>query len=285
MFGKKFLNPKLKSESEHDLSSILDEKPKEETIIPESQHSKELDFEILQSSTGRTTILIQELLQLNSLTLEPTLDFSKDKVIYPILSKIGESTENTLFLDDLVYDGILDKQMYERIIICPLHPETISSSMRIYCPKCNSMNIEKLHLFEHKKCGHILENKNLEFMNNDNFICSFCSVKIGDPDKQIKSLAMWYQCEQCRERFDDATIKFHCIKYNHDYEINTAKLKSTFSYRLKTLHVSKNSDSTQIKNELIKLLNGYNFIATKNENVKGKSGNIHEIPIVAESKI
>lgn len=282
MFGKKIHMPKL--ESEQNLDSVINEKSEDATVVPESHSSTYLDSEILQSSTGRIAILIQEILQIKNLTIEPILDFSNDLTVYPILSRIGESPENTLFLDDLVTDGILDKQLHEKITVCPLHPTTIFSSMRIYCPKCNSINLDKLHLFEHKKCGHILESKNLEFMTNENFICSFCSVKIEDKEKEIKALAMWYKCEKCSERFDDALIKLHCIKYNHDFEINAAKLKSTFSYRLKTLHVSTNSDSTQIKNELVKLLEGYHFLTTKNEFVKGKSGNIHEIPIVARGK-
>ena len=277
-------NPTTKAESENLVSNTETDSIKNLDSTTETESAVDLASEILPTSTGRTAVLIQEMLRLKRLTIEPVLDFSNDTVIYPILSKIGESPDNSLFLDDLVSDGILVKQLNEKIAICPSHSSSISSSMRIYCPKCNSMNVEKLHLFEHKKCGHILENKNSELASQENYVCTHCSLKIEDPDKQLKALAMWYQCEKCSERFDDANFKLHCIKENHDFDVNTAKLKGTFSYRLKTLHVSKNSDSTQIKNELVKVLEEHDFIVVKNENVKGKSGNIHEIPIVAKRK-
>jgi|CXWL01.1.fsa_nt_gi ribosomal protein L44E len=290
MFGRKFIKNELKSKSESNLESVFESKldpilNDESKDVKNTEHSSvpiNYDSELLKSSTSRTASLIEEILKIDNVTISPTFDYSNDQIIYPIMSTIGESPNNTMFLDDLVTDGILDKQIYEKLIVCPIHPNSISSTVRVYCPKCNSMHIEKLNLFEHKKCGHIMEGKN-SFFDSDSSICPSCSKEIKNIELEIKVLAMWYKCEACSEKFDDGTLKIHCRKHNHDFDVNSGKLNNLFCYKLKTLHVSQNSDSTQIKNELVKLLNGFNFTTKQNELVKGRSGNMHEIPIYATS--
>ena len=289
MFGRKSLKSEIKPESESKLESlpesklepILQNNSKDIKNIVNSLVPINYESELLKSSTSRIAGLIQEVLKMDNITISPIFDYSNDQIIYPILSTIGESPNNTMFLDDLVTDGVLDKQIYEKIIVCPLHPSSISSTVRVYCPKCNSMHIEKLNLFEHKKCGHIMEGKNSSFSDSDSPICPSCSKEIKNIGLEIKVLAMWYKCEACFEKFDDAALKIHCRKHNHDFDANSGKLNNLFCYKLKTLHVSKNSDSTQIKNEIVKLLNGFNFTTKQNELVKGRSGNMHEIPIYA----
>ena len=54
--------------------------------------------------------------------------------------------------------------------------------------------------------------------------------------------------------------------------------------QVKNSDISNVSDTTQIKDELLKLLHGFNFTAELNTLVKGKSGNMHEIPIFGKSK-
>jgi len=79
-------------------------------------------------------------------------------------------------------------------------------------------------------------------------------------------------------------IKLHCRKHDHDFDTNSGKFITTFCYKLKNSDISNISDTTQIKDELIKLLRGFNFTAEINSRVKGKSGNMHEIPIFAKNK-
>ena len=95
---------------------------------------------------------------------------------------------------------------------------------------------------------------------------------------------MWYQCEDCNEKFDNATIKLHCRKFEHDFDTNSGQFITTYCYKLKNSDVSLNYDTAKIKDELVNLLNGFNFDAMKNYSIKGKTGNIHEIPIYAKSR-
>lgn len=297
MFRKKTESDdaKLAAKSEHKLtgldsiSSIFKnnhntEKTDSFIEIPSTQEPLSVpEYDLPKSSTSKSVQLIQEVQKLEDRTIKPYVDYNEGKLFYPLLSKIGESQDNIAYLDGLVSDGILEKQIYEKLIVCPLHPDTFSSSMRLYCPKCHSMGVEKLNLFEHKKCGYITESSNFDFTSNANSQCPSCKKLIKNFEKEIRVPAMWYQCNDCSEKFDNAVIKLHCRKHEHDFDTNSGQFFSTYSYKLKNSEVSINSDTSQIKDELLKLLQGFNFTAKLNVSIKGKSSNVHEIPIFAKS--
>lgn len=296
MFRKKAVNDvSLDAKSEHKLASFgnitsifkgnSNSAPTEsESIIHPDNQYVPLETDILKPSTNKAVKLIQEVQKLEDRTIKPFVDYNEGLLFYPILSQIGETQDNVACLDDLVSDGILEKNVYEKLIVCPVHPETFSSSMRLYCPKCHSMNVEKLNLFEHKKCGYITESTNFDFSDHENSNCPSCKKPIKNFEKEVRVPAMWYQCNDCEEKFDNAVIKLHCRKHEHDFDTNSGQFVTTFSYKLKNSEISINSDTNQIKDELVKLLHGFNFDAKLNISIKGKSGNVHEIPIYAKSK-
>ena len=147
------------------------------------------------------------------------------------------------------------------------------------------MSVEKLNLFEHKKCGFITESSSFDFSSDENSNCPSCKKVIKNFEKEIRVPAMWYQCDDCSEKFDNAVIKLHCRKHEHDFDTNSGQFVTTFSYKLKNSEISINSDTNQIKDELLKLLEGFNFNSKLNVSIKGKSGNVHEIPIYGKSSI
>ncbi len=285
MFGRKSSGSKSNPDSKFphvgEISSFL---KKESDTNEEPTPKANFEPDVPRPSTSKSVNLIQEVQKLDDKTIKPFIDYTKGHIYYPILSKIGEPHDNVLYLDDLVSDGILSKHIYEKLIVCPLHPTIFSSSMRLYCPNCHSMNVEKLNLFEHKKCGYIAESKKFDFSNTVHSICPSCMKEIKNFDKEIRVPAMWYQCEDCIEKFDNAVIKLHCRNHDHDFDTNSGKFITTFCYKLKNSDISNVSDTTQIKDELMKLLNGFNFLAELNARVKGKSGNVHEIPIFGKNK-
>jgi hypothetical protein len=294
MFGKKNRdNSKLDVKSEHKPSSfenissvfrgaqneskhdeIIETLLNEPILVPESDLPK--------ASNSKSVRLIQEVQKLDDCTIKPFVDFNEGRLFYPILSKIGENQDNISCLDSMVSDGILEKQIYEKLLVCPIHPDTFSSTIRLYCPKCHSVNVEKLNLFEHKKCGYITESSNFDF-THENSNCPSCKKLIQNFEKEIRIPAMWYQCNDCAEKFDNAVIKLHCRKHEHDFDTNSGQFVTSFSYKLKNSEISINSDTNQIKDELLKLLQGFDFTTNLNTLVKGKSGNSHEIPIYGKS--
>ena len=237
---------------------------------------------IMNSAIGdKSQHLLFEIEQIPDKTIKPVIDFNNNSVSYPILSKIGQSSDNTLFLDDLVTDGTLKRQVHEKLIICPDHPDKFSSSVKLYCPGCNSVNVEKLNLYEHKKCGFITENLVHDFSNPNNSECPSCGKKIIDFKKEIRIPAMWHQCIDCKEKFDNAIIKMFCRKHEHDFDINSGRFVTTYSYQLRDHDAPITTDDEKMRDDLITLLNNLNFSAKFTVLVKGKSGNHHKIPIYA----
>ena len=204
-------------------------------------------------------------------------------MFYPILSKVGQSPDDIAFLDELADDGTLNKEVFEKLIICPLHPDAFSSSVRLYCPKCNSLNVDKLNLFEHKKCGYITESREYDFSDPKNSTCPSCKKKIEDFRKEIRIPAMWHQCLDCDEKFDNAIVKLYCRQHEHDFDTNSGQFVTTYSYRLKDYEAPITSDDDKMHEDLQKLLNEFNFTVDFKVSVKGKSGNSHKIPIYAKN--
>jgi len=298
MFRKKTNqdDTKLKTKSEHKLAGLgsissifknYSNKPRTDTAVDQSPIVESIlmsDSDLPKPSTSKVVRLIQEVQKLEDRTIKPFVDYNEGRLFYTILSKIGEVQDNIEILDGLVTDGILEQKTYEKLVVCPIHSDTFSSSIRLYCPKCHSMNVEKLNLIEHKKCGYIAESNHFDLTDHNNSHCPSCKKSIKNFEKEIRVPAMWYQCNDCSEKFDNAVIKLHCRKHEHDFDINSGQFVTTFCYKLKNSEISINSDVNQIKDELLKLLQGFNFTAKLNASIKGKSGNVHEISIFGKSK-
>ncbi|NOQ44400.1 MAG: hypothetical protein GQ471_01875 [Nitrosopumilus sp.] len=298
MFRKKTIqgDAQLEIKSEHKLVGFegvspvltsISKNPKKESLDENSFAAESiltLESDLSERPTSKTVRLIQEVQKLEDRTIKPFVDYNEGRLFYPVLSKIGEAQDNITYLDGLVIDGILEQKIYEKLIVCPLHPDTFSSHIRLYCPKCHTLDVEKLNLFEHKRCGYITESSNFDFTSNADSICPSCKKLIKNFEKEIRVPAMWYQCNGCSEKFDNAVLKLHCRKHEHDFDTNSGQFITTFSYKLKNSETTINSDTNQIKDELLKLLQGFNFTAKLNVSIKGKSGNVHEIPIYGKNK-
>jgi hypothetical protein len=240
------------------------------------------EIKTVSSETTKITQLLKAIEQSPEKMIVPYVDMNQGLITYPILDQIGEDSTNLDLLEKLSSDSIdvLEKITYERLSVCPEHPESLSVTIRLLCPKCNSMDITKLHLIEHKRCGYISENTHFETAPNGTITkCPSCKKEIKNMKTEIATPAMWYTCNGCKEKFDDVSHKLHCRKYNHDFDINKSHTISIPSYRLKNLADTSNSSISPILSQLKSLLVSYGFSADENYTVTGKSGNSHHINI------
>jgi hypothetical protein len=270
-----------KTDAKKEIEKTTESKAAEKPISPTSS----LKVVIPESSVkgDKSQLLLLEIEKLPDKAIKPVVDFNENCLFYPILAKIGESPENIDFLDELVEEGVLNKEVYEKLIICPNHPDAYSSSVRLYCPKCNSLNVDKLNLYEHRRCGFITESTEFDFSNPKNSTCPSCKRKIVDYKKEIRVPAMWHQCIDCEEKFDNAIIKLYCRQHEHDFETNSGQFVTTYAYRLKDFEAPITSDDDKMHHELVSLLNEFNFTTEFKVSVKGKSGNSHKIPIYTKN--
>lgn len=224
--------------------------------------------------------ILTRILQNNKIKkIVPYVDFNKGQITYPILEQIGESSENISYLDDLVEKNLLEKEIQERLVVCPIHKNSFSTTVRLSCPKCASFEIEKLNLFEHIKCGFISENRSFVGIKDSLTHCPSCKKEIKNFEKEIRIPALWYQCDRCNEKFDNIALKLYCRSHDHDFDITSAQFVSLYDYRLKESSLSLDLESIKIQDFLQKIPRFGNYVIMSNSQIKGKTGNLHQIPL------
>jgi len=269
--------PQVKIVEEKSVSPKV-EIPKVEQIVEKPS----TEIKTKSPETTKITQLLKAIELSEEKMIVPNVDMNQGLITYPILNQIGEDPTNLDLLDKLSSDSIdvLDKITFERLSVCPKHPESLSVTVRLLCPKCNSTDILKLHLIEHKRCGYISENINFEIASDGTIAkCPSCKKEIKNMKTEIATPALWYTCDGCKKKFDDVSVKLHCRKYNHDFDINQSHIISVPGYRLKNLADTSNSSISPILSQLKSLLKSYEFSAEENYTVTGKSGNSHHINI------
>jgi len=273
-FGK-FLGKKKNQES--DASSLQSDQNDSVTATEKKTETAQTS----QSDNDKISSLIQLIKSSDEKILVPILDISTGIFTFPQLSEIGEDPNNIQFLENLTSDSIdiLEKTVYERITVCSQHPDSLEVNVRLYCPKCSSIDIEKLHLLEHKVCGYISETKSFGIAKSM-LECPSCKKLIKDRKKELRIPAMWYNCLSCREKFDDVIMKMYCRKFNHSFDINMAAIVSIPGYILKDSQSSSSYDASLLPH-IKDLLQEHKFISEENHSLKGKSGHYHNIDLIA----
>ncbi len=272
------------------IKSLLKRKAKEDSSKKSENFSiiKEKAEKIQDSiNTDKIYALIKKINSSKEKMVAPKIDISSGTITYPLLNEINESEDNIEFLEKLSASSadVLEKTVYEKFLVCPQHPESLSVNVRLYCPKCKSMNIEKLHLFEHIKCGHITEKQSFENSDEKNSLkCPSCNKIISDFKKELHVPAMWYLCNHCKEKFDDVLVKLHCRNYNHDFETNQSHMINIPGFKIKSDEDEISIDVSAISNRLTELLQRHGFSVEENYSIKGKSGHYHHIDLFGKTK-
>lgn len=214
--------------------------------------------------------------------LIPKIDHHKGTIQYPDLGEIGETETNLDFLEKLCHKklNLLERFVYNQFLICPEHKASFLVNVRLCCPKCNSIDVRKLHLFEHKICGCITEkSKFADPHEADKLKCPSCSRVIKNPQKELRVPASWYFCNDCKEKSDDVIINFHCKEFDHDFTVNDAQTVTVYGYALSNGSDHSPLDQQKLKSEIFKVLSKLGFSVEENYTIKGKSGHDHRIDI------
>ena len=289
---------KLKSKLENSKVKPAEVIPKnlQENVTPDNL-SKPLETEQIQNETvekptnmsaevskNKIDELIKVIKTSEEKLISPTLDLMTGKYVFPLLKKLGEKEDNVEFLENLTSESIdiLERIVYERIAVCPEHPTSLQANVRLYCPKCNSMNIEKMHLLEHKICGCISERRNFGGEDDESIMkCPSCKKIIKNSKTELRIPAMWYTCIECKEKFDDIKMRMHCRLYNHDIETNMLRTVSIPGYKLKNLKLRTDSHSSIIL-DLRQIFSEYGFTSEDDCSARGKSKHFHNVDLVGK---
>jgi len=217
--------------------------------------------------------------------LNPVIDFEKNQITYPLLAQISQDNV-VLKLKELASTAanILDEEVYERIPVCPDHPDYLATTLRIYCSSCLSDDVKKLQLVEHKACGYITDKKIFDETAGKERKCISCKKIIKDPEKEIHKLGRWYECNKCKTKFDNSVLKIHCRKFDHDFLVNQAEMSLVHSYKIKTDSKSLHSFAFSLINPIKEIIKSHGFTVDESPTIKGNSGVEHKISLFARNE-
>lgn len=215
----------------------------------------------------------------------PEVLYSEGAIRYNALKEIDEPLINYEFLEKLSHEGSkrLEKFVFNQFLVCPDHQKSFLVNVRLYCTKCNSIRIEKLHLLEHKSCGYLGEKHIFSTEEQDKLKCPSCAKLIKNSAKELRVPATWYHCLDCKEKFDDALIRLHCQEFNHDFNVNEGHAVTIYGYNV--INSAKTEfDHARVKAELAKLVTKFGFTTDEDHVLKGRSGHEHTIDIYGIDK-
>lgn len=258
-----------------------------EQVIPNNPSGQQTTVQLDQSLSESDEIrkLFEIVSTSKESSIKPTLDFEENILTFPLLSSLGNNEYVSALLEKLASPSvnILEKVVHERLAVCPDHPQNLATTLRLYCSACSSTDIIKLHLIEHKLCGYITEKKDFGGSFSDMTKCISCKNTIKDPQKEMRRLGRWYECNKCKTRFDNCVLKLHCRKFDHDFDVNQASMVVIPSYNLKVDAKSVQIYSVSLLPQIKKALESYEFVVEESSTVKGKSGIAHKTSLYAKN--
>jgi hypothetical protein len=190
---------------------------------------------------------------------------------------VGPATETLYLIRKLYEAGVLLKKYRDKAVACPscLSPAV---SVKYLCVSCSSSNLEKLHTWQHLKCG-FADSEEL-FMKDGQFTCPKCGESLQKSD--LKEAGTTFHCRVCGESFEKPTWMHHCKKCKFNFTLNEASFIDVYSYVL----------SGEIRQELelgemsvvpmSAIFEKYGFQVSTPGYLKGKSGAAHTFDVLGK---
>ena len=225
-----------------------------------------------------TQILLSKFLSGEIKTLEPVYD-PPIGYRYPVIENIvGDPSHVEPFLSKLYHAGILEKELYDKVISCPkCGSENVS--FRYCCPFCKSFDVQKSSLIEHVKCGYMDVEAN--FRQGDKYICPKCHEELRRIDVDYRKAGIWCTCKECSKSFDIPVSEHFCRNCHAKSTFEEAQIKDVYSYTLKDSVREESSLSWLLVAPIREFLVKEGLKVESPAFLKGKSGANHSFDIVA----
>ncbi len=210
--------------------------------------------------------------------LEPVFD-SEIGYRYPVVETIvGEASQVEPFLNKLYEAGVLEKELYDKIIFCP-KCSSANVSTRYCCPFCKSFDIQKSSLIEHVKCGYMDLEAN--FLNGGKYVCPKCHEELRTVDVDYRKAGIWCTCNACKKSFDIPVPSHFCRNCRETSTFEEVPIKDVYSYTLKANVTAESSLNWFLVAAIRELLMKEGLKVESPSLLKGKSGANHSFDIVA----
>jgi hypothetical protein len=229
-------------------------------------------------SDRNVQLLLSKFLNGELKTLEPSYDIQTG-YHYPVVENIlGDSSKVEQFLMNLCETSLLDKKIFDKILLCPKCSSS-DISFRYCCPFCKTFNIQKSSLVEHVKCGYMdLEG---HFRKNGALFCPKCQEELKRIDVDYRKAGVWCSCNDCSKSFDIPVPEHYCRNCHSISTFEEVIINDIYSFTLKASIKAESSLNWFLSSAISNFLTKEGLIVESSALVKGKSGANHTFDIVA----
>ena len=226
----------------------------------------------------RVQALLNKFISESIETLTPILDLKRGFVYPEVEEIIGESEDAEKFLEMLYEAGILERELYDKIVCCP-RCGSVNVSSLYCCPFCFSCDIKRSSLIEHIKCGYMdVEEK---FISGDGLFCPKCKRKLTEEDVDFRRAGVWCTCNKCGRSFDIPVPRHFCRNCHANFTFENAIIRDAYTYRLNKDVVESVATEWAVLAPVRKLLEDKGFKLETPGFLEGRSGVKHMFDIIA----
>lgn len=159
--------------------------------------------------------------------IEPIFD-SDRLPRYLIVENVAKTApaEARSLLERMRDADIFKRRFYERLILCPECKSPAEIFTRHKCPKCGSLEMERISICEHSTCGSVWELRTLL----EHATCPKCRVSAVSEPQTFRVIGITWLCRKCTAKFDRLEEAFFCRSCNRENSLADVELLDVYSY-------------------------------------------------------
>jgi len=241
-----------------------------------SQISKIQRIEVYKDH--RVQLLLSKFISGEIKRIDPVFDY-KYGYRYPVVEAIvGHSSDVDVFLKQLFKEGILERELYDKVLYCP-DCNSANVSVRYRCPYCKSFDVKKSSLVEHIPCGYIDTEE--RFQTDGKLVCPRCNKELTKVDQDYRKAGVWCTCNECDKSFDIPTTSHFCRGCHKDFMFEDAIYKDVYSYTLSAQAMKEASLGWVLIAPIREFLQKRGYKVESPGQLKGAAGASHMFDITA----
>ena len=226
----------------------------------------------------RVQLLLSKFITGEIKKIDPIFDY-KYGYKYPVIEAIvGQRSDVDDFLEQLSKEGILERELYDKILHCP-NCNSANVSVRYRCPYCKAFDVKKGSLIEHIPCGYIDTEE--RFQTDDELVCPKCNKKLTKVDEDYRKAGVWCTCNECDKSFDIPTTSHFCRDCQKDFMFEDAICKDAYSYTLSAKAAKEASFGWVLVAPIKEFLQTRGYEVESPGHLKGASGASHRFDMTA----
>lgn len=163
--------------------------------------------------------------------VEPSFDSETGTIEYPQIKGVKKSIESPLpkALDRLATRDAIEKEFVDRIVVCR-NCASDHFNFHMFCPDCESANIEEISLLKHTDCKCIRRRE--RFTDGDSHVCPECEATLESLENECEQIGETYYCRECGGRTETPIHHLDCQRCGDAGTPDQTRKVQLYRYRM-----------------------------------------------------